>query len=219
MDDVLIRRITGVCGVVVGLLALATVPLYFVYSGAPPQSNVLTRNLLTLLLIGFFLVFLTGLRHLVNRAGASYEWLASLIFGAGLVYLAVTLVAVSIEVGVVLEQPDGTVDPTVDGPLAHANMLLHGSVARLLTAVLLATAGYAILRTRVLPAWTGAAAYVVAVFNLAFVPSLYFGDDAAQFYSAVGWGNSATASALLTLWVLGAGIAALARPRALTTAP
>jgi hypothetical protein len=26
--------------------------------------------------------------------------------------------------------------------------------------------------------------------NLIFVPSLYFGDDAARFYSALGWGNT-----------------------------
>ncbi|MER7952631.1 hypothetical protein ABTY59_35085 [Streptomyces sp. NPDC096079] len=46
---------------------------------------------------------------------------------------------------------------------------------------------YAILRSGVLPRWTGRLAYAVALVNLAFVPSLFFGTDAADFYSAVGW--------------------------------
>lgn len=207
MDAVRLLRATGWCGVAAGILAIAVVPLYFLYSDAPPASNVLTRNLITLVLCAFLFGFLVGLRELVARV--DLNGLATFIFGAGVLYLAVTLVAISLEVGVVLETSNGTVDPTVDGPIAHANMLLHGSVARLLTAMLLAAAGYAIWRTGFLPRSVGVAAYLVAAVNLAFVPSLYFGTDAAVFYSAVGWGNSAMAAALFTLWILVAGIAAL----------
>ena len=97
-------------------------------------------------------------------------------------------------------------------------MLLHGSVGRILTAVLLAAAGYAILHTTALPAWAGWSAYIIAGVNLAFVPSLYFGPDAAQFYSAVGWGNSALTASLLVYWVTAIGIAVL-RPRAEVAEP
>ncbi|WP_051781749.1 MULTISPECIES: hypothetical protein [unclassified Streptomyces] len=99
----------------------------------------------------------------------------------------------------------------MDGPLAHADMLLHGSVARLLTAVLLTAAGYAILRAAILPRWTGYTACAVAAVNLAFVPSLFFGTDAARFYSAVGWGNTALTAALLVYWSFAVGIAVLRR--------
>ncbi|WP_329120470.1 hypothetical protein [Streptomyces sp. NBC_01353] len=211
MDDLRIRRMMGACGIAAGLLAAVGVPLYFVYSGAPPASNVLARILLNILTCGALLVFLTGLRHLIRGAGPAFEWPASLVFGAGTAYVTVTLVAASIEAGTVLQRPDGTLDPTVDGPLAHANMLLHGSVARLLTAVLLVAAGYAILRSGVLPRWAGWSAYAVAAVNVAFVPSLFFGTDAADFYSAVGWGNTALTAALIVYWALAVGVAAVRR--------
>ena len=209
MDDLRIRRLTAACGIAAGLLAAVGVPLYFVYSGPPPAANVLARILLNILTCGALLVFLTGLRHLIRRAGETFAWWASLVFGSGLTYVTVTLVAASIEAGTVLEHPGGSLDPTVDGTLAHANMLLHGSVARLLTAILLFAAGSAILRSGVLPAWTGRAAHAVALINLAFVPSLFFGTDAADFYSAVGWGNTALTAALVVYWALAVGVVLL----------
>lgn len=211
MNENRIRRLTGLSGVAAGTLAAVAVPLYFVYSGPPPAPNVLTRILLNLLTCGALLVFLTGLRHLIRGAGPSFDWPASLVFGAGLGYVTLTLVAASIEAGIVLEHPGGGLDPTVDGPLAHANMLLHGSAARLLTAVLLFAAGYAILRSGVLPRWSGYTAHAVAAVNLAFVPSLFFGTDAAEFYSAVGWGNTALTAALIVYWALAVGVALLRR--------
>jgi hypothetical protein len=73
-------------------------------------------------------------------------------------------------------------------------------------------AGYAILRSGVLPRWTGRLAYAVSAINLAFVPSLFFGTDAADFYSAVGWGNTAMTAALVVYWALAVGIVAMRRP-------
>ncbi|MEV8533579.1 hypothetical protein [Streptomyces sp. NPDC051211] len=213
VDHSVIRRLTGASGIAAGALAAVSVPLYFLYAGPPPAGNVLTRILLNLLTCGALLVFLAGLRQLIRAAGAGYEWLGGLVFGAGTAYVVVTLVAASLEAGVVLEHPEGLLDPTVDGPIAHANMLLHGSVARLLTAITLTAAGYAIRRSGVLPRWTARAAYAVAAVNLAFVPSLFFGTDAARFYSAVGWGNTALTAALVVYWALAVGVVALRRPQ------
>jgi hypothetical protein len=217
MTDIFVRRMTGLAGISAAVLGVVLLPLYFTYSGPPPVWNVLTRNLINLVAAVAILVFLLGLAHLVRRADPRYEWLASLISGAGLLFVAVTLVAISLETGIVLDTTDGTVDPTVDGPVAHANMLLHGSIPRLLTAVTLFAAGAAIVRSGILPRWIGRAAYVVAIVNLAFVPSMFFGDDAAQFYSAVGWGTAASAATLLLYWALAAGIAAMRPPRAVRT--
>ena len=50
---------------------------------------------------------------------------------------------------------------------------MHGSVIRMVTALLLSAAGYAILRTGALPRWAGRIAYLLALVNLAFVPSMY----------------------------------------------
>jgi hypothetical protein len=187
MTDTVVRRLTGFAGILTAVLGAVLVPLYFTYSGPPPAWNVLTRNMI------------------------------NLIAGAGLLYVAVTLVAISLETGVVLEITNGTVDPTVDGPVAHANMLLHGSIARLLTAVTLFAAGAAVVRSGLLPRWIGRAAYAVAAINLAFVPAMFFGDEAAHFYSAVGWGTAATAATLLLYWAMAAGIAILRRPRLVGT--
>ena len=133
------------------MIGTAVSPLYFMYSGAPPTWNVLTRNLLNLLAVGAIIVFLAGLRAIIRHVDAAYEWLAGLMFGTGMVYAAINLVKISLEAGVVLGAPDGTLDPTTDGPLAHANILMHGSIDRFVTALLLAAAGCAILRTGALP--------------------------------------------------------------------
>jgi hypothetical protein len=92
-------------------------------------------------------------------------------------------------------------------------MLIHGSIGRALTVVILTAAGYAILRTRMLPNWIGRAAYAIALINLAFIPSMYFGTDATQFYSAVGWGNSALVASFIAYWILAVGITLLRHTR------
>src|SRR5215468_5828053 len=204
-----LRRATGISGILAAVVATVVGDLYFVYSGNPPQWDVLTRNLLNLVTVGLFIVFVTGLSSILRDADLKYGWLANLVFGAGLIYATIVLVAVSLEVGVVLGAPSGKFDPTTDGPLAHANVLMHGSVTRLVTALLLTAAGYGIVRTRALPRWSGRTAYLLAVINLAFVPSLYFGMDPARFYSALGWGNTALTAGLITYWAAAVGIAVM----------
>ncbi|HSK91394.1 MAG TPA: hypothetical protein VK875_08780 [Euzebyales bacterium] len=206
----LVRQATGSSAIGAAIAATVAGPLYFMYSGNPPTWNVLTRSLLNLVAVGLLIVFVTGLRSILHDADPTYEWTASLVFGTGLVYATIGLVKTSLEVGVVLGTRSGTFDPTTDGPLAHANVLMHGSVTRLMTALLLSAAGYAILRTDALPRWAGQSAYLLAVVNLAFVPSLYFGIDPSRFYSALGWGNTALTAGLFTYWSAAVGIAAMA---------
>ncbi len=213
MRDLDVGWITGFSGLAIGILSTAAIPLYFAYSGPPPAWNVLTRNLVGLISCAIVIVFVTGLREVLHKADSRYDWVANLFHGAGLIFVTVRLVAISLEAGGVLGTPDGTLDPTIHGPLAEGNMLLHGSVTRIVTAVLLTAAGYTILRTQALPKWAGQSAYAIAVVNLAFVPSLYFGRDAAQFYSAVGWGNSALTASFFAYWMMACGIAMLRKPR------
>jgi Kef-type K+ transport system membrane component KefB len=213
MNDMTIRRLTGICGVLVGVGGVLSVPLYFLYSGPPPAWDVLTRNLLTITVCMCLIVFLTGFRHLISLTGPDYDWLARLIHGTGMIYTAVILVGVSLEAGAVIGQPGSKIDPTTDGPLANGDILIHGSIGRALTVVMLTAAGYAILRTDMLPAWIGRTAYVIAAANLACVPSLYFGNNAAQFYSALGWGNTALAASLIAYWTMAVGVVLLSRTR------
>lgn len=213
MDDAQVRRATGLSGVALGLATVVAIPLYFMYPGPPPAWNVFTRDLVGLISVSLLIVFFAGFGHLLRRAGAAHEWAASIFHSAGMLFVAVALVAISFEAGVVFGAPDGTVDPTTDGPLALGNILIHGPIKRLLTAILLLAAGFAIIRARIVPVWLGRAAYVIALFNLAFVPSIYFGKDATQFYSALGWGNSAFCASFLAYWIVAVGIVLLRRPR------
>jgi hypothetical protein len=214
MDDAQVRRITGFSAVAMALTTIVAIPLYFMYEGPPPAWNVFTRDLVGLITCALLIVFFAGFSQLLRRSGPAHEWAASIFHTAGMLFVAVALVAISLEAGVVFGAPDGTLDPTTDGPLAHGNILIHGPIKRLLTAILLLAAGFAVIRTRIVPAWMGRAAYAIALFNLVFVPSIYFGKDATQFYSALGWGNSAFCASFLAYWIVAVGISLLRRPRA-----
>jgi hypothetical protein len=103
-------------------------------------------------------------------------------------------------------------DPTVEGALAPGQFLLWGSLGRAMTTLFLSASGMAILRGRIMPAWFGRLAWILAVVNLAFLPAMFFGPDSAQFYSAVGWGTTATVPALVICWILVASIIMVRTP-------
>ncbi|MCK9932302.1 hypothetical protein MXD62_35050 [Frankia sp. Mgl5] len=205
------RKLTGTSAVLVGALSLVMVPLYFVYSGPPPANNVLVRNLVAVVVFVLFLVFTTGLRRVFGRdAGLAGEIACT----SGQVYAAMTLVAASLETGVVLEYPDGSKDPTIDGPLANGMALMHGPIARLLIAAFLIALAVAVHRTASLPRRVRKGSVLLAVVNLAFVPSLFFGMDPANFYAANGWGSTASIGIVNMLWTAAIGAAILRRGHA-----
>ena len=213
MNSAQVQRITGWSGVIIGLGSISLIPLYFTYSGVPPSLNVLTRNLINLVLCAFLIIFMAGFSYLIRKRDPACEWIASLVYGASLTYVAVLLVGISLEVGAIFGGPEGTIDPTVDGPLAHGAVLIHGSIGRALTVVITSAAGYAGVRTRLLPACLGWAAYGIALINLIFVPSMYFGTDPAQFYSALGWGNTAFVASFIAYWIMAVGVRLLRNPQ------
>jgi hypothetical protein len=155
------------------------------------------------------IVFITGFSYQIRRANASCDWTASLISAAVIAYVVVVFTATSLEVGAVFDAQSKSIDPTIDGPLAKGSILLHGSIARILTAVALLAAGHAVMVTRAFPTWSGRAAQVIAVFNLWFVPSLFWGTDPGRFYSAIGWGNTAFAAIWFAYWTTAVGIVIL----------
>ena len=77
-----------------------------------------------------FVVFLAGIRDLIRRAKPDQEFLASLIFSAGFVYVILLLVADSVQVGRALAS-GGTVDPTLVGSGGEASLLIWGPLALL----------------------------------------------------------------------------------------
>ncbi|MGW4434522.1 hypothetical protein ACWELO_01825 [Streptomyces sp. NPDC004596] len=202
MNETAARRLTGVAGIATAAALIVEVPLYFVYSGPPPDWNVLARLLIGILALAFLIVFVTAYRELVKRADPACEWAGTMAFAAGLVYATITLVSSGLEAGAVIAA-DHPIDPTVT---VSGTYILYGSIGRVVLALFLTAVGLGISRTRLLPRWTGRSAFVLAGVNLAFVPSLFFGNDPAHFYAANGWGTTALMGAVLSYWLLALGI-------------
>jgi uncharacterized BrkB/YihY/UPF0761 family membrane protein len=107
MNDLKVRRWTGAFGVAGFVVFLVALPLYFV--GPQPAARledtvqfsdsmsraitlILTRTTLAdPLIMACLLVFLAGFRHLIRQARPDYEWVGTLVFGAGLVVITLEL--------------------------------------------------------------------------------------------------------------------------------
>lgn len=202
MNETVARRLTGLAGIATGAAFIVEVPLYFIYSGPPPDSNVLARLLIGILALAFLIVFVTAFRELVKETNPRYEWVGTMAFATGLVYSTITLVSSGLEAGAVIAA-DHPVDPTI---MVSGTYVLYGSIGRLMLALFLTAVGYVISRTSLLPRWTGRSAFVLAGVNLVFVPSLFFGNTPAHFYAANGWGTTALMGAIFSYWMLALGI-------------
>ena len=167
----------------------------------------LTRILLGLALYPTLLVFAVGLRELIRRADAQFEWVGTRLVASMTVWLAVTLVANGIEGGIVLDALHGSGDPSVARALIMAYLLIYnGAIAFVVTALFLATAGYATFVTGILPRWTAWLACAAALLCVACIPAMYAGSvDPAGFYNAGGWGAALIANFPPLLWFLAVG--------------
>lgn len=231
MNDLKMYRVTGWFGLAVVVLALGQFPLYMVgdpsisvYDGAASaqemfriQNVVLTRILLNMGLYVAMMVFAAGFRHLIRRANPDYEWIGTLVFGAAVVWLAVTLVANGLEGGTVLDTLGGNADPSVVRALIEGYLLIYnGSIAFAITGLFLGAAGYATFATGVLPRWTGWVAYVGTALCVISVPAMYGGPvDVTGFYNAGGWGPIIIANFPPAIWFVVASVS-LIRTREVT---
>jgi uncharacterized membrane protein YeaQ/YmgE (transglycosylase-associated protein family) len=143
MSDAKIARITGLSGIVCVALTFGQFPLWLV--GNPPSvydgrgfaqhlfdiKNVaLTRILMDQGIYVSMLVFAAGLRHLIRQARAASEWIGTLLFGAALGWVAVTVVADGLEGGAVLSTLSGHPDPSaVQALIAGTLLIYNGSIA------------------------------------------------------------------------------------------
>ncbi|MFF7127358.1 hypothetical protein [Streptomyces sp. NPDC008240] len=217
MHETIARRLTGLAGIAAATGFIVEVPLYFIYSGPPPDSNVRARLLIAMVALAFLIVFVTAFRELVKRVNPTYEWVGTMAFASGLVYATITLVSSGLEAGAVIAA-DHPIDPTIT---VSGTYIFYGAIGRLMLAVFLIAVGYGICRTNLLPRWTGRSAYVLAGANLIFVPSLFFGNNPAHFYAANGWGTTALMGAILSYWLLALGVSTYrsAARRALAGSP
>jgi hypothetical protein len=214
MNEIIARRLTGIAGISAAAALIVEVPLYFVYSGPPPASNVLARLLLGIIGLALVVIFATAFRELVKRVKPEYEWAGSLAFASGLVYATITLVSSGLEAGAVIAA-DHPIDPTIT---VSGTYILYGSISRLMLGIFLACVGFVLSRTHLLPRWTCWSAYALAAINLAFVPSMFFGNDPAHFYAANGWGTTALMGAILSYWLMAVGVSTVRSASRVTAA-
>jgi hypothetical protein len=157
-------------------------------------------------LMAFVIVFLAGFRQIITSSEADLEWVADLAFGAGLLFVGVTLVGDAMEGGAALDAAGGHPDPSVLRALTEGHMLMFGSIGCVLLALVSAASGYVTLASGALPRWTGIVAYVVAILNVIAVPTMFGGTSDSSFVSAGGVGVAIFATFPWLVWVIAVGI-------------
>ena len=225
MNDLKVRRWAGGFGVAAFIVSIIAMPLYFIGVGAGAaledtvkfsdfisrtNTYILIRTTLAdpLIMTGL-LVFLAGFRHLIRQARQDYEWIATLVFGVGLVVIAIDLVADGLEAGAAMDTWVSP-DPTAVRGLMEASFPLFGAIGLILSALLLASAGYANLATGVLHKWTAWFAFVAALLNLAAAPSILGGTNITGFYTASGYAPF-VGQAVMLVWFLVASISMIVK--------
>jgi hypothetical protein len=234
MNDLKVFHLTGWFGLV-GVAFLAfEIPLW-VLPGNPPLISdavahsqyladirviALTRVLFDMGMYACLMVFFAGFRHLIQKTKPEYEWVATLVFGAGIVWWAVSLVADSLEGGAVLNTLGGNTDPTVVRALVEGTLLIYnGSIAFAVTALFMASAGYAILATGAMSKWIGWVALASAFLCLVAIPSMYAEVvDHNAFYNVAGWGPTIVANVPPLIWFIVASVSMI-RKRLPTVPP
>jgi hypothetical protein len=223
MNDLKVRRWAGAFGLAGFVVFLIALPLYFV--GPQPAARledtvqfsdslsrastlILMRTTLAdpLIMVGF-LVMLAGLRRLIRQARPDDEWVSTLVFGAGLVVITLELAGDALAGGAALDT-SVKADPSVVRGLWEGSFVFYGAIGLIMSALLLASAGYATLATGVLPRWTGWAAYVAAAINLVAAPSIFGGTDYTGFYTASGYVTFIGQGAMI-IWFLIASVSML----------
>jgi len=194
-------QITGIFGILSFAAILISIVLYFMYKANPPIWNVLLRTLVSLFCLLFVLIFFTGFQYILKHITKGQNWLITLMYNTVCICIAINFVAHSLEAGGVLNPEGIAIDATQDGLLAQGTFLLYGSIGRVLMAAYMIIITIITFRTKIFPIWTGWVALIIGIINIVFIPSMFFGTNNADFYSASGWGNSAITASLFIWWV------------------
>ncbi len=231
MNDLKIYRWSGICALTAIGMFFIEFPFYFVravrFTSMAESSkfpdyafrngtNIMTCVLLDLFILSFFMIFSSGLRHLIRQADPRLEWLGTLFFGVGVVYVTLTLVADSLQGSQVVDALTVPGDPTVIRTLMESLFLMYGSVALFLMALFMGVASFATTARNALPKWSGWMGYGCALACLVFVPSMYVRHiDLQGFYNPAGLGPEAFASGFpLAVWMITVGILMIRKGKA-----
>lgn len=224
MENLKLQRLVkgfGVAGFIIFFVAL---PLYYLAGPEPliqdtaATSAFVSRASLFIiarttiadpLIMICFLVFLAGYSQLIKKVRSDLEWVSTLVFGSGLVVITLELVGDALQSAAALDTFKN-IDPSIVRGLTEGSFPFFGAIGLMMSALFLASAGYATLTTGVLPKWTGWFAYIAASANLIAAPSILFGPDYRSFYTATGY-VTMIGQGLLVLWFLVASVSLKAK--------
>lgn len=150
-----------------------------------------------------------GIIACIITSNASLEWLATTFFAAAMIYVTINLISDALTATMALHTDSGKIDPSVIRTLNESTLLLFGSVAEILVVTMMIVAGIMLYSTKVLPVLTGFLAFLTAIVNLIFVPSMFFGSNFENFYSAAGDGPAAVAPLFFIIWIFTTAISML----------
>lgn len=156
-------------------------------------------------LMASLIVFFASFRQLITQRRRDLDWVSALAYGAGIAYVAVTLVGDGLEGGGAMEAAGADPDVHVIRALTLGHALLFGSIGCVLTALVAAASGYVTLVSGALPRWTGLLALIVAVANVVAVGTVFGGTDD-SFNAVGGWGTALLATFPWLVWVVCVGI-------------
>lgn len=171
--------------------------------------QILTVTLTDVLMMAFLIAFLGAYRKLIADINPRLEWIATTAFGAGLVFVAVTLVGDSMEAGGALDSIGAEPDPSAIRALTEGYLMMFGPISCVLIALVATASGYVTLACGALPRATGWLAFVVALLNIVAIPTTFGGTNDRVFYSVGGWGAAVFATFPWLVWVFTVSVVAL----------
>lgn len=178
------------------------------------STRSLIKTLTDTVMMGFLIVFHSGLKQLIVEASPKLVWVGDTLFGAGIAFVAVTLVGDSLEAGAALDTVGAAGEPVVIRALTEGYLMMFGPMTCVLISVMAAAAGFGIHASGALPRWAPRVAYVVAVLNLAGMFTTFGGTDPDNWYSVGGFGAAAFATFPWLAWVTAVSVAVFLERRA-----
>jgi hypothetical protein len=156
-------------------------------------------------LMAFLIVFIGCFRQLITGARPDLQWIADIAFGAGMVFVAVTLVGDAMDGGAALDVIGLTPDASAIRALTEGHSIMFGATGAVLLALFSGTAAFLTFASGIVPRWTGILAAATAISNLVWAVVGFNGTSPDAFFAVGGFGNALLAIFPWLVWVVCVG--------------
>lgn len=215
-----VRRWTGIAAIGVAVLVSTEFVLHQVIGPRPELDQkpelvdffvahhigLLTIVLIDTVLMASIIVFLAGFRQIITHARHDLQWIADITFGAGMVFVAITMAGDAMEAGSALDVVNLVPDASAIRALTEGHAVMFGATGCVLLAVISASSAYTVLASRALPRWTGVVAWVVAGLQIFGLATIFGGTSDRYWFSSGGVGVTLTATFPWVAWVITVGV-------------